>query len=178
MTDTPQATTAASVPLTVVYDGWNGVNRNVVKAVASLTAEQLALPISTAHWPIGTLVQHIVNDRLWWFNLWMHEARPEEAAFMHWEDEKQDPPVVRPTAELVAGLNATWGMIERTLARLTVADLGEVVAQPAELTERERRMFGPSTRQEIIWHVLRHDIHHAGELSVGLGAHGLPIVWG
>jgi hypothetical protein len=42
------------------------------------------------------------------------------------------------------------------------------------LTEAERQMFGPSTRQEIIFHVLRHDFHHGGELAVGMGATTCP----
>ncbi len=80
--------------------------------------------------------------------------------------------------ELVAGLNATWGMIEGVLSRYTVADLEYVFNPPAALTERERKIFGPSTRQEIIMHVLRHDFHHGGELAVGLGSHHLPSIWG
>jgi uncharacterized damage-inducible protein DinB len=53
-----------------------------------------------------------------------------------------------------------------------------VVNQPEALTERERKIFGPSTRQWIIMHVLRHDIHHGGELAVGMGSHHLPTIWG
>lgn len=81
-------------------------------------------------------------------------------------------------AELVAGLEATWGMIERTLARWTVADLGQAFDPPATLTESERQFWGPRTRQWIIWHVLRHDIHHGGELAVGMGRYRLPTIWG
>src|SRR6266487_3149988 len=29
------------------------------------------------------------------------------------------------------------------------------------------------TRQWIIWHVIEHDLHHGGEISLTLGAHGL-----
>jgi len=29
------------------------------------------------------------------------------------------------------------------------------------------------TRQWIIWHVIEHDIHHGGEISLTLGNHGL-----
>ena len=168
--------TEHALPLTDVYQGWDTFQRDLLKAVAPLTPEQLALPVAANHWPIGTLVQHIINDRLWWFHLWMDEASPETAAYMHWEDE--DVATVRAPAELVAGLEATWGMIAATLARWTVADLGQVFAPPPSLTERERAIFGPNTRQEIIFHVLRHDMHHGGELAVGLGGRGLPSIWG
>jgi len=79
--------------------------------------------------------------------------------------------------ELAAGLEATWGMIAGTLARCIVADLGHVFNPPATLSEAERQIFGPSTRQEIIYHVLRHDIHHGGELAVGMGGYHLPTIW-
>jgi uncharacterized damage-inducible protein DinB len=79
---------------------------------------------------------------------------------------------------LIAGLEATWGMIDSALSRWTIADLEYVVSQPDSLTERERKIFGPSIRQEIILHVLRHDIHHGGELAVGMGSHHLPTIWG
>jgi uncharacterized damage-inducible protein DinB len=171
------ATTADAIPLAVVYQGWDGFQRNLVKAVAPLSPEQLALPIAPTHWPIGMLVQHILNNRVWWFDLWMGEATPEVAAFMHWEEEEEGKSV-HSAAELVAGLEATWGMIERVLNRYTVADLGQVFDPPASLSEAERQVFGPSTRQEILFHVLRHDIHHGGELAVGMGGHHLPTIWG
>jgi uncharacterized damage-inducible protein DinB len=123
------------------------------------------------------LVQHILNDRIWWFQGWMGEGTPEVASFMHWEEEEEGKSL-HPAAELVAGLDVTWDMIERTLTRWTVADLGYVFPQPDMLSERERKIFGPSTRQEIIFHVLRHDMHHGGELAVGMGGYQLPTIWG
>ena len=169
--------TEHALPLATVYKGWDTFQRDLIKVVAPLSDEQLALPVSPNHWPIGMLVQHILNDRLWWFHLWLGEASPEEAAFMHWEEEEEGQSL-HSAAELAAGLEATWAMIARTLSRNTVADLGQVFEPPASLSEAERSMFGPSTRQEIIFHVLRHDIHHGGELAVGMGAHGLPSIWG
>jgi uncharacterized damage-inducible protein DinB len=166
-----------TLSLTAVYAGWDRFQRDLVKAVAPLSPEQQALPVAPTHWPIGMLVQHILNDRLWWFQLWLGEATPEVASYMHWEEEEAGK-AVHTAAELVAGLEATWSMIEGALERWTVSDLGRVFDPPASLTERERKMFGPSTRQEIIFHVLRHDIHHGGELAVGMGSHGLPTIWG
>jgi uncharacterized damage-inducible protein DinB len=165
-----------AAPLSVVYHGWDSFQRNLVQAVAPLSDEQLALPVAPTHWPIGMLVQHIINDRIWWFNLWMGEGSPEAAAFMHWEEEEEGRSV-HPAAELVTGLGATWGMIEGALNRWTIADLGQVFNPPDSLTEAERTIFGPSTRQEIIFHVLRHDIHHGGELAVGMGGYHLPTIW-
>ncbi|HLY31534.1 MAG TPA: DinB family protein [Ktedonobacterales bacterium] len=167
----------STLSLDAVYRGWDVYQRDLLKAIAPLSPTQLALPVAATHWPIGMLVQHIINDRVWWFHLWMGEARPDEVAFMHWEEE-EDGRAAHSTAELVAGLEATWGMIERALSHWTVADLGHTFEPPPELTERERQIFGPSTLQEIVFHVLRHDIHHGGELAVGMGGYHLPTIWG
>jgi uncharacterized damage-inducible protein DinB len=169
--------TEQALPLDVVYQGWDRFQRDLVKAVAPLSPEQLALPVAPKHWPIGMLAQHILNDRVWWFHLWMGEGSAEAASYMHWEEE-QAGLSVHSAAELVAGLEATWGMIAGALARWTTADLGQVFNPPESLSAEERQTFGPSTRQEIIFHVLRHDLHHGGELAVGMGGYGLPTIWG
>ena len=84
-----------------------------------------------------------------------------------WE-EREVP--LRSAAELVAGLESTWQMIQDALAHLTPADLEQVFPHP-DGGDRPAR-----SRQWIIWHVLEHDIHHGGELSSILGAHGLAAV--
>jgi uncharacterized damage-inducible protein DinB len=169
--------TEHALPLAVVYKGWDRFQRDLLEAVAPLSTEQLTLPVAPTHWPIGMVVQHILNDRIWWFHVWMGEGSPEAASFMHWEEEKEGRSL-HSAAELVAGLEATWSMIEGTLARWTIAGLGHVFDPPATLTEAERQIFGPNTRQEIIWHVLRHDMHHGGELAVGMGGYQLTTIWG
>jgi uncharacterized damage-inducible protein DinB len=164
----------SGVSLTVVYQGWNDFQRDLLKAVVPLSPEQWALPLAPHHWPISRLVQHIVGDRVWWFSGWMGEGEPELAALARWDEEGQP---VRSPSELVSALEATWGMIEHTLSRWTVADLGEVFEPPASLTEEERQIFGPCTRQDIIIHVFRHDIHHGGELALAMGGYHLPTIW-
>ncbi len=90
-------------------------------------------------------------------------------------------------------------MIQNALAHLTPADLEQVFPHPdeavllrhAKLVEPALQQFAQAwldaahlaggdrparSRQWIIWHVLEHDIHHGGELSSILGAHGLAAV--
>jgi uncharacterized damage-inducible protein DinB len=169
------AMTESALPLAVVYQGWDTFQRDLLRAVKPLSAEQWALPVAATHWPIDRLVQHIVADRAWWFHLWMGEGGADAASIARWDEEEQP---VRSAAELVTGLEATWSIIESALARWTVADLGQIFSPPPSLTEAERKAFGPSTRQEILFHVLRHDIHHGGELAVGMGGYHLPTIWG
>jgi DinB superfamily len=108
----------------------------------------------------------------------MGEGSPVLAPIAHWDPgEGVEPPALEAT-ELVAGLESTWGMIADALARWTPADLGYVFSPPASLSEEEKRIFGELTRQWILWHVLEHEIHHGGKLSLALGGYGLAGIYG
>jgi uncharacterized damage-inducible protein DinB len=166
-------------PLTLItfYQGWETYQRSLVEVIEPLTTEQLALPAASHHWTIGRLAQHIIANRVWWFQGWMGEGSPDLAPIANWDsaDEVEPPPL--DATEMVAGLKATWGMIAEALARWTPTDLGQMFQPPADLSEDERENFPPTTRQWILWHVLEHEIHHGGELSLALGGYGLPGIY-
>ena len=154
------------------YKGWDVYQQRLVAAIAPLTSEQLALRSSPQNWSVGMLVTHIVSARAWWFHTLMGEGEggadlAHLGLWGRWEENEEEP--LRPAAELVAGLERTWQMIQDALAHLTPADLEQVFPQYSEDSPAR-------SRQWIIWHVLEHDIHHCGELSSILGAHGLAAV--
>lgn len=165
-------------PLITFYQGWETYQQGLVETITPLSPEQLAFPAASHHWTIGMVAQHIVANRVWWFQVWMGEGSPDLAPIAHWDpaDEEEQPALE--ASELVAGLEATWHMIAEALARWTPADLGQVFPPPASLKEEERSMFGELTRQWILWHVLEHEIHHGGELSLALGGYGLAGIYG
>ena len=148
------------------YKGWDVYQQRLVEAIAPLTLEQLALRSSPQNWSVGMLVAHIVATRVWWFHTRMGEGSADLAPLELW-DQNEEP--LRPAAELVTGLERTWHMIQDALARWTPADLEQIFPPHGEGTVAR-------SRQYIIWHVLEHDIHHGGELSSILGAHGLAAV--
>ncbi len=107
------------------YAGWGIYNQRLVAAIAPLTAEQLALRNTSQHWSIGMYATHIVANRAWWFHARMGEGSDDLTSLELWAlgvcEGDVDP--FHPAAELVAGLEKTWQMIEQALARLTPADL-------------------------------------------------------
>ncbi len=121
------------------YAGWGIYQQRLVAAIAPLTAEQLALRTTPQHWSIGMYVTHIVANRAWWFHARMGEGSDDLTSLELWAlgvcEADVDP--LHPAAELVAGLEQTWQMIEQTLARLTPADL-EQVFPPLDQAERVR----------------------------------------
>jgi DinB superfamily len=183
------------------YAGWDRYQQRLVAAIAPLTVEQLALRNTPQHWSIGMYATHIVANRAWWFHARMGEGSDDLTSLELWAlgvcEANVDP--CHPAAELVAGLDKTWQLIEATLARLTPADL-EQVFPPLSEAERVRhaKQVEPAlqpyaqlwldrehlagevkpaySRQWIIWGVLEHDIHHGSEISTILGVHGLPVV--
>jgi uncharacterized damage-inducible protein DinB len=166
--------TEHQLSLAPFYAGWDVYQQHLVAAIAPLTSEQLALRSSPQQWSVGMLTTHIISARAWWFHTRMSEGNADLAPLGKWdehfgEDGHNEEPS-RPAAELVAGLERTWQMIQDALAHLTPADLEQVFPHP-DGGDRPAR-----SRQWIIWHVLEHDIHHGGELSSILGAHGLAAV--
>ncbi len=167
-----------ALPLITVYAGWGRYQRRLIEIVAPLSPEQLALPAAPHHWPIGMIAQHMIANRVWWFHGWMGEGSADLMAIAHWDPRDDPAPPQRTTAELVAGLEATWQMIDTALSRWTVADLGHPFPPAAFLTEEERQMIGERTLEWILWHVHAHEIHHGGELSLALGTYGLEGIYG
>jgi uncharacterized damage-inducible protein DinB len=170
--------TAQPVSLASIYAGWGRYQRGLVNILAPLSDAQLALPVPAHRWTIGRVAQHMVADRVWWFQLWMGQGGPDLAAILDWDAAEPAQQTARSSAELVAGLESTWQMIHAALEQWTPADLTRVVQPPAALSEEERNAFGPRSLEWMLWHVFEHEIHHGGELSVALGQQGLPGIYG
>lgn len=161
--------TENNLSLAPFYKGWDVYQQLLVSAIAPLSPEQLALRPALHMWSAGMIAAHIIATRVWWFHLWMGEGDASLVPLAVWDD--QGAPV-RSSAELVAGLEATWNMIQSTLAQRTPADLEQVFQEPEGRTDKRRE----HSRQWITWHLLEHDLHHGGELSLILGMHGLPAL--
>ena len=170
--------TEQSFPLITFYQGWENYQRGLVEIIAPLSSAQLALPAASHQWTIGMVAQHMIANRVWWFQTWMGKGSPDLAPIAHWDPADEEEQFVLEAAELVAGLETTWQMMADALVRWTPADLGHVFSPPASLREDQRENFPPHTLQWIIWHVLEHEIHHGGELSLALGEYDLPGIYG
>ncbi len=149
--------------LDAFYTGWETYQNLLLTALAPLTPDQLALGVGNDLRTIETIARHMVGARA----RWMHAALNDEPgleALRHWD--APDAPL-RSAADLVAGLQTTWGYIRAALARWTPAEM----AQPFTRTRGDQTYT--YTRQWVIWHLIEHDLHHGGEISLTLGMHGL-----
>ena len=146
--------------------GWENYQNLLVKAVRPLTADQLALHAGDLR-TIGQIAAHIADTRAGWLRQALGEGGPELDAIATW-DEPGAP--ARSAAELVQGLETTWQVLKDGLARWTPAYYAETV----EGVRRGRPW--KFRRGWVVWHLLEHDLHHGGELSLLLGLHGLAGV--
>jgi uncharacterized damage-inducible protein DinB len=100
----------------------------------------------------------------------MGQGSPDLACFLRWDPSEGGALPVVEASELVAALNSSWEMVADALARWTPSDLQQVIHPPATLSDEEQQAFGDALRGWIIWHVLEHEIHHGGEISLVLAS--------
>jgi len=154
--------------LPAIYAGWEVDHQRLIALLGSLTQEQLALRAAPHLRTVSALASHIVAARARMTHWIIGEGGDELDALAYWDGADQPAPsVIRPAAELVAGLETTWQVIGASLQRWTVADLAEVI---------EWRYHGDTsvfTRGQVIWNLVRHDYHHGGEIMLTLGVHGI-----
>ena len=151
--------------LEVIYENWRGYQEKLRDCIAPLTDEQLVLQPGPRMWPLGQMVQHIISVRAGWFSGTLQEDDAAMSAYMEWG--QRDSPA-RSAAELARGLDETWAFIEARLQRWTPDDCARTFPDEAE----DGEVYAVS-RSWVIYHVLEHDLHHGGEVSLILGMNGL-----
>lgn len=155
-----------SFTLTTFYAQWKNYQEHIKASVAPLTAEQLTLRAAPGLRSVGENTLHIIGCRAGWFTYVLKEDVGEEVKAMTAWDERGAAP--RTAAELVKGLDVTWSMMADRLARWSDADMRETFQDDwdGEIVQLSRAW--------IVWHVMEHDLHHGGEVSLTLGMHGIP----
>ena len=155
----------AQSTLEVIYENWRGYDEKLRNCIAPLTDEQLMLQPAARMWPLGQIVQHMISVRAGWFSGTLQDDDEVMCTYMLWG--QRDSPA-RSAAELAQGLDETWAFIEARLQRWTPADCA--MTFPDEWAGKVTYV----SRSWVIYHVLEHDLHHGGEISLILGMNGLP----
>jgi uncharacterized damage-inducible protein DinB len=169
--------------LTTFYSSWRAYQDRLKTALAPLTPEQLALRAAPGLRSIGEIALHIVGCRMFWLSEVLGEDGGEAMkAYAPWNEAALGAPYASqsefarvlgapiPTAaDLVRGLADTWRLMADCLARWSPADMQQTSPDDGE----EGGTLVELSRARVVWHVLEHDLHHGGELSLTLGIHGL-----
>ena len=151
--------------LSVFYQGWHNYQQLLTKVIAPLPPELLTLRASPQQRSLGEILLHMIGARARWFHEVMGVGGKELAEIGTWDLEEEPK---RSATELVYGLETTWRVMQEALAGWTPEDMQYSHAYTDESGKSET-----FTRQWMIWHLIEHDLHHGGEVSLILGMHGL-----
>jgi len=148
--------TRAAIAEARAFESWQDYQEALKRAIAPLTEEQMQRRLMPGLRTPGEIAEHIAFGRALWLHRALGEAAAELTPLLRWED-ADDPP--HAAAEIVQGLELTWRFISVCLMRGSPTDA---------IPEEEVPIL------QTIWGLLDHDLPHAGELSLLLGASGLP----
>jgi hypothetical protein len=140
------------------FESWQDYQEALKRAIAPLTEEQLQRRLIPGLRTSGEIAEHIVFGRALHLQRTLGGRVAELTPFLRWED-ADDPP--HTAAEIVQGLDLTWQFITACLMR----------GSPTDPIEEEDVSI-----MQTIWGLLDHDLPHAGELSLLLGADGITGV--
>jgi hypothetical protein len=140
------------------FESWQDYQAALKRAIAPLTDEQLQRQLVPGLRTPGEIAEHIVFGRALHLHRTLGEGASELTPLLRWADADDLP---HTAAEIVHGLELTWRFIVRCLMRGLPTDAVPEAEEPIVQT---------------IWGLLDHDLPHAGELSLLLGAAGLSGV--
>lgn len=156
-----------SIPLSKIFDGWEGYNTSLMHAIQPLTSAQLAWRPAATLRSVGELASHIALGRIDWFV--RMPAPLSQEIFKQREAMGTEAAIADKKDEIIQWLEASWQMIAATLSQWTVKDLAHTYRH-----EYGGKVFLVSY-QWTIWRILTHDVHHGGELALMLGMQGIHL---
>ena len=148
----------AAVAEARAFESWQDYQEALKRAIAPLSDEQLQRRLMPGMRTPGEIAEHIVFGRALHLHRTLGEGAAELMPLLRWED-ADDPP--HTAAEILHGLELTWPFITACLMRGSPTDA---------ISEEDVPIM------QTIWGLLDHDLPHAGELSLLLGADGMPGV--
>ncbi len=150
--------------LDTIYTGWRNYQGLLITALWGLTPAQMAYQAAPIQRTIEEIATHIIGSRGRWFAPPLGDGNQQMAAYSHWD--RRDQPVCT-AAEIIEGLQFTLEYIQSTIATWTPTDW--VATMPGEGSHEPLVI----TRQWVIWHLIEHDLHHGGEISLTMGMYRL-----
>lgn len=144
-----------SVKAILLFSHWKQVRAGLEKVIDSFTDAELTYSPYPGAWPVGRMMLHIAECEDYWLHAVVRRELPPDVSY---------PLAEYPDREAIKGaLTRAHARTRAFLETLDVDDLESYYTTPRGET---------FTLRWIIWHVLEHEIHHRGELSLCLGLLG------
>jgi uncharacterized damage-inducible protein DinB len=141
--------------LSDLFSHWDQVHKDTLSVIDRFSEAELAHVSYVGGWPVGQIALHIADAE----NSWIGYIATKDYAAWPPDHTLED----YPTKETIkALLSKTHTKTMAYLGTLNLDDLGSVLDSE----------WGNFSLRFIIWHVIEHEIHHRGELSLILGTLG------
>jgi uncharacterized damage-inducible protein DinB len=134
---------------------WKLVRADLYTIIDMFSQDELSFTPFEGSWSVGKIMLHIADCE----NYWLHGLVRGEIEPGTYYDLADHPT----TTTIKKSLEKTWKKTAAFLENLDENDLDQVYTTP------HNESF---SLRWIIWHVLEHEIHHRGELSLVLGLLG------
>ncbi len=138
------------------FSHWNQVRTESIATITSFDNQELTYTPYSGSWSVGKIMVHIADAEDGWLRYVITrelDKWPKHYTLKNYPDKQA---ILQTLAEVHARTTAY-------LETLEVVDLSEIVNTP---WNKDLPLLW------IIWHVIEHEIHHRGELSLILGTLG------
>ena len=139
-----------------IFTHWRQVRAGLYLTIEQFNEDELHYKPYEGSWSVGKILLHIANAEDGWFR---HVVTRELETWPKGHTVENYPTFKR----IKTLLKEDHDWTERTIAKIDGEDYDKVIEAPWE------EKFPLSW---ILWHVLEHEIHHRGELSLILGMLG------
>ena len=141
-----------------LFTHWSQVRQGLLEALDKLADAQLGFKPKAILWSLGDTVRHIAEAENGWFR---HVVTHE---LSNWEEAEFDPA----TAASLASLKALLAGVHANTENLCLSGGDAYLARQVSLS-----WGGQMSVEDVVWHVLEHEIHHRGEVFLMLGILGI-----
>jgi len=138
-----------------IFFHWEQVRSDLVATIGKFSQTELSFVVSQHSWPVGQIMLHIADCE----DNWLHGVVRGE--FKPWI--LYSFPEYPTTTAILEVLDQARQRTVLFLESLEESDLDKMYTTPGG---------GKFSLYWILWHVLEHEIHHRGELSLILGMLG------
>jgi len=138
------------------FSHWNQVRTDLIATIELFTDEELAIAPFAKSWPIGQIMLHIADAEDGWLRYVVTQEItewPNEYTLENFPDK----------ASIIQVLGEIHTRTLQFLHSLSLTDLHQIIQTP---WEAEFHLLW------VLWHIIEHEIHHRGELSLILGYWG------
>ena len=138
-----------------LFSPWQAIRKDLIAMVNLFTAEELEYRPFPSSWSVGEIFLHIAETE----DFWIREVVQKQPPVMR-DDITIDLPI---KTVITTRLMDSFELSQQLLEGLTGEDLEQSIGLPDGTYHR---------LYDILWHVIEHEIHHRGELSLVLGLLG------